>query len=404
MGPLHPRPHSPFDSHRAAIFGFPEHGIPLNGVYHGQGDHYRLGDCCLALDHNTNQWTIAHHSQGISVRLAYSEAIESDIPPALAWYISSQYLQMVEAAPFVLLGTITVHHWVSSKPLLCPPEDRTGASASALPSCVLSHVLSFLPFFSLLAARCVCTTWAGLTGNELWRPVCHSLFPFFDWGRSMVWTAAECYHSNARQPPPPTTEQSYFTMFWQLLRGQRTCLTQVIDKHLERGYMLTAYDGYLFFSQPGMWEVIYLQPPVPRHDHNKRHFFSEIVDENRLRHFPPDLGDYDPYRHHFTQAFQPSAIPTGSIVEMQFRFREGDPYGWWQGHLDHWKPEGTLLKAVISFPQYDALSPWAKEEVVWGSENLKSRGGQSTGGLRLCTKADQSLWQQRKATWGVSKS
>mmetsp|Transcript_70924 Transcript_70924/g.118767 ORF Transcript_70924/g.118767 Transcript_70924/m.118767 type:complete len:210 (-) Transcript_70924:1260-1889(-) len=198
-------------------------------------------------------------------------------------------------------------------------------------------------------------------------------------------------------------DEPSYTKFQQVVKGQRTCLAEVFDKHMRDGFKMTVYDAFIFFRGFAVWNALYLQPTIPRQDESKCYFEAELLGPDRLRHMSGDCRLYNPYEPHFLPMVPSRDLGSDVHVEIQYRFREEDPYGWWKGLVQSYRvqPNGTQ-EVVVYFPQYKDNPKWANETVILGQKNLKPmafKKQQSVGGIRLCTAQQTVSWSKRQQIW-----
>eukprot|EP01012_Entosiphon_sulcatum_P034323 TRINITY_DN4350_c0_g1_i1.p1 TRINITY_DN4350_c0_g1~~TRINITY_DN4350_c0_g1_i1.p1 ORF type:complete len:295 (+),score=31.10 TRINITY_DN4350_c0_g1_i1:23-886(+) len=274
-----------------------------------------------------------------------------------------------------------------------------------LPLEVLGVTFSYLTLRDILIAECVSRFWAFAVNNEsIWYGLCHSL-PFVNW-----YFTRRCVETDLRTSELVSWDQFSYPDNWrqalrELLEGRRCALVQVFNKHEIVGLMMSSYDAFAFLSgpnTPSLWNVYYLPPLINKI--NRLHFQPEIgVHCDRLRAIPSDLSrEYDPYVPLFQPSLDPARLVAGQAVEIQFRFDEGDPYGWWKGIVQSTErdPEGRH-RIVVAFPQYN--NNWATETVISGMKNLKNVGASgkhpSVGGWRLPSTQDLHDWRRRWRVW-----
>jgi hypothetical protein len=201
----------------------------------------------------------------------------------------------------------------------------------------------------------------------------------------------------------------------EVMRGERCCLAQVREKHDSQ--ILSAWDAvvsvevgrdgkmpkeclsvYLGDESGNMtvmwqqWRAEYLVPPGAR---ERGAFAPEIVAAQRLRRVPIDVEELDPRSPHTLDGVDASSIVPGREVELQYRFRDSDPFGWWRGLVDRVQDQSHGRKfsgtVTLEFPHFEPYSIVRYEEVVY-SDGMATVNGRC-GGFRFPTEAESKPWQ-----------
>eukprot|EP00955_Chlamydomonas_euryale_P039642 351479-Chlamydomonas_euryale.AAC.17 len=116
------------------------------------------------------------------------------------------------------------------------------------------------------------------------------------------------------------------------------------------------------------------------------------ISASRLRPLPFHTSAHRPH------AWRVANFGVGQQVEVQWRLELGHPFGWWLGTVQ------SLLwdRAVITFPQYPATSPWRHVEVPLvdgckdGAVSERELGYSLLGGLRALNAREVEQWRHQK--------
>eukprot|EP00669_Euglena_mutabilis_P009982 TRINITY_DN4780_c0_g1_i1.p1 TRINITY_DN4780_c0_g1~~TRINITY_DN4780_c0_g1_i1.p1 ORF type:complete len:582 (+),score=132.30 TRINITY_DN4780_c0_g1_i1:25-1746(+) len=430
------------------VVGFPC-DTGLDGLYKSvgrvdryHGDHYRRGEySVLARD---GVWGI--HCGGLDddCQVAFSlnrSAPYKPIPPSSGWVLGSVASEYTDVpAPlsrciaFILkprrpppTGSpdatpacgLCGDPFPDSGALVTHRRAAHGAAEVVFPTDTLVLIFAYVPHCALGSAAAVSSTWyAAYTSDPFWTHAAPLVLPFFNWAESFCIAEADCetigtdpkhFYATTRtaanddDDDDDEADSSPYAKFQQVVSGRRTCLVQAFDKHLRDGFKMTAYDGFAFFRSPQLWNVYYVQPTVPRADESRCYFAAELVTADRVRRVCDSCVRYSPYDPHFPPGALPGHFPPSLDVEIQYRFREEDPYGWWKGVVGetHRRSDGTW-EVVVHFPQYRDNPKWATESVILGQKNLKPIAfdkQQSVGGIRVVTPQEKNQWALRQTVW-----
>eukprot|EP01004_Peranema_trichophorum_P005095 NODE_3971_length_1252_cov_29.312666_g3483_i0.p1 GENE.NODE_3971_length_1252_cov_29.312666_g3483_i0~~NODE_3971_length_1252_cov_29.312666_g3483_i0.p1 ORF type:complete len:349 (-),score=29.77 NODE_3971_length_1252_cov_29.312666_g3483_i0:120-1166(-) len=286
-----------------------------------------------------------------------------------------------------------------------------------VPDVVLSHVMSFLPCSDLFKiCSSVCSLWYEITKSPyIWKTVVQPLYPFID-DRRIIQRDKVFMEDTILFDPLKTSIENIPEQRWDSWRsgflclirhpGKYVCWAQVLDKHQHPGLKLSAYDALIEYMEIKQWKAYFLPPAINKT--NRAHFGNDYVLSDRLRSIPHDLLRCKPYDCYFAENLTPNHFPIKTWVEIQYRFQEGDPFGWWLGYVDKVEIVENMHHLTIRFPQYKAGSHWAYEVVYFGQTHRKtplpnstSKGSNAVGGIRMVTDQEMIWWSKRRKVWGA---
>ena len=279
-----------------------------------------------------------------------------------------------------------------------------------LPTEITWRIFSYLKKEDLLSVGLVCKEMTELANDsQLWKQIAIEWFPFFNFENSIKinsehdipeLTNGEFYLRlrNSRQDISTDWKQT----LKEVVTGNRASIIQIIDRHLQQGVFLSAYDAIIFFQQNNEiaqphWVVKHFRGMRGISELTKDEFIPHTPENfYRFRKIPNSLPiSYSQYDLYF-DSLNINDYQPGTKVEIQFRFNPGDPFGWWYGVVSSFDDETSRVK--VEFDQFAVGSPWRFETILIGKVGTGNSNPDrnQTGGLRFCTDQDMHHWNIRK--------